>query len=64
MAWAYAEAAHFANRTYPEVQRFYRRKAAQTNHVVAHNALGHKLARASYYIMRDQIPYNAPKLFG
>ena len=64
LAWAYAEAAHFANRRYSEVQRFYRRKAAQTNHVVAHNALGHKLARASYYIMRDHVPYNAQKLFG
>lgn len=64
LAWAYAEAAHFANRTYPEVQRFYRRKASQTNPVVAHNALGHKLARASFYIMRDQTPYDARKLFG
>ena len=40
LAWAYAEAAHFANRTYPEVQRFYRRKVTQTNPVAAHNALG------------------------
>jgi hypothetical protein len=49
---------------HPEVQRFYRPKVAQTNPVVAHNALGHKLARASYYIMRDQTPYDARKLFG
>ena len=57
------EAANFAIRDYPVVQRYYQRKAAKTNGVVAIKAIGHKLARASYYIMRDQVEYDANKLF-
>jgi len=32
--------------------------------LVATKALGNKLARASYYIMRDQVAYDSSKLFG
>jgi transposase len=63
LAWAYVEAAHFAIRDYPEVNRYYHRKAAGTNRVVAIKAVSHKLARASYYIMRDQVEYDSNKLF-
>jgi len=31
---------------------------------VAIQALGNKLARASYYIMRDRVAYDSSKLFG
>lgn len=64
LAWAYVEAAHFANRYCPSAQRFYQRKLAKTNGIVAIKALSNKLARASYYIMRDRVPYDARKLFG
>jgi transposase len=63
LSWAYVEAANFAIRHYPVVQRYYQRKAAKTNGVVAIKAISHKLARASYYIMRDQVEYDANKLF-
>jgi transposase len=63
LAWAYVEAAHFARRFYPECQRFYNRKKAKTKGVVAIKALSNKLARASYYVMRDQVPYDAKSLF-
>jgi transposase len=63
LSWAYVEAANFANRFYPEAQRFYRRKKAKTNGIVAIKALSNKLARASYYVMRDQVPYDPKKLF-
>ena len=63
LAWAYVEAANFANRHYPEVQRFYQRKKAKKNGIVAIKALSNKLARASYYVMRDQMHYDASKLF-
>jgi transposase len=63
LAWAYVEAAHFAIRDYPEVQRYYHRKVAKTNQVVAIKAISHKLSRASYYIMRDQVVYDPEKLF-
>jgi len=63
LAWAYVEAANYALRFYPEVSRYYHRKAAQTNRIVAIKAISHKLARASYYIMRDQVVYDPGKLF-
>jgi transposase len=63
LAWAYVEAAHFAIRDYPEVNRYYHRKVSETNGVVAIKAVSHKLARASYYIMRDQVEYDPGKLF-
>ena len=63
LAWAYVEAANFANRHYPEAQSFYKRKKAKRNGIVAIKALSNKLARASYYVMRDKVPYDANKLF-
>jgi len=63
LAWAYVEAANFARRFCPPAQAFYQRKVAKTNGTVAIKALGNKLARATYYIMRDQVPYDPKKLF-
>jgi transposase len=63
LAWAYVEAANFAKRYYPEIQSFYNRKKAKRNGVVAIKALSNKLARASYYVMRDRVSYDAEKLF-
>ena len=63
LAWAYVEAANFAQRYYPEAQSFYKRKKAKRNGVVAIKALSNKLARASYYVMRDQVVYDANLLF-
>ena len=63
LAWAYVEAANFAIRFYPEFQSFYNRKKAKRNGVVAIKALSNKLARASYYIMRDQVAYDSKSLF-
>ena len=64
LSWAYGEAATFAKRFCPHAQRFYQRKMAKTKGIVALKALANKLARASYYIMRDQVPYDPEKLFG
>jgi len=63
LSWAYVEAANFAIRHYPEVQSFYKRKKAKRNGIVAIKALSNKLARASYYVMRDRVPYDANHLF-
>ena len=63
LAWAYSEAAEFARRYDEHARAYYNRKAAQTNFMVAHSALAHKLARASYYVMRDQVPFDHKKLF-
>jgi len=63
LAWAYVEAAHFAIRTSSKAQRFYQQKKAQRNGAVATKALANKLARASYYVMRDQVPFDDDMLF-
>ncbi len=63
LSWAYVEAAHFAKRYQDGAHRFYQRKAAQRNTAVATKALSNKLARASYYVMRDRVPYDENKLF-
>ena len=63
LAWAYVEAANYALWFYPEVSRYYHRKAAQTNSIVAIKAISHKLAWASYYMMRDEVVYDPGKLF-
>ena len=64
LAWAYSEASDFARRFYPEPRAYYNRKMQKTNPAVAHSALSHKLARAGYYIMKDQVPFQPEKLFG
>ena len=64
LAWAYVEAAHFAIRYHSPVRRFYERKQARTHRVVALKAVAHKLARASYYVMRDHVPFEIDMAFG
>jgi transposase len=63
LSWAYAEASDYARRLHPEPRAYYQRKMQKTNAVVAHSALAHKLARAAYYVMRDQVPFDQEKLF-
>ena len=64
LSWAFIEAAHFAIRHDPVIRRFYQRKQAKTLSVVALKAVAHKLARACYYVMRDQVPFEVEKCFG
>ena len=64
LAWAYVEAANFAVRFYPQARGFVQRKQAKSNYTLAIKALGHKLARASYYVMRDRVEFDPAKLFG
>lgn len=63
LAWAFSEASGFARRFDSNAKRYYQRKMQKTNCAVAHAALGHKLARAAYYVMRDQVPFQPEKLF-
>lgn len=63
LAWAFVEAANFAIRYSAPIQRFYQRKKARTNGVVAIKAVAHKLARAAYYILRDQVEFDVSKAF-
>ena len=58
LSWAFSEAAQMARRFNARFRRYYDRKAAQTNTIVATRALSNKLARVCYYIMRDQVAFN------
>ena len=63
LAWAFMEAAHFAIRSLPAAKRFYDRKVRQRHKLIAVKALAHKIARACFYILRDQVPFAPDRLF-
>jgi transposase len=64
LCWAFVEAANFAIRFNAKIKSFYQRKKAKTKGVVALKAVAHKLCRACYYIMRDQVAFDVTKAFG
>jgi transposase len=64
LAWAFVEAAHYAIRYYAPIKRFYQRKQAKTNGIIAVKAVAHKLARAAYYVQRDKVSFQMSKAFG
>jgi transposase len=63
LAWAYVEAANFAVRFNAKIKSFYQKKKSKTNGIVAIKAVGHKLCRACYYIMKDRVPFDVAKAF-
>jgi transposase len=63
LAWAFSEAAELARRYDEQARAYYNRKLQKTNFMIAHSALAHKLARAAYYIMRDNVAFMPEKLF-
>jgi transposase len=63
LAWAYLEAANFAVRYNPKIERYYQRKRAKTNGVIAIKTVAHKLARACYYMLRDGTDFDVDRAF-
>lgn len=63
LAWAFVEAAHFAVRYNERIRRFYDRKKAKTNGIVAVKAVAHKLARACYHVLKEQVPFDETRAF-
>ena len=63
LAWAYVEASNFMRRYCPDARSWHQRKAAKTNQIVATKALSNKIAKACYFIIKDQIEFNPKKLF-
>jgi transposase len=63
LSWAFSEAAHFAVRYHDIANRYYQRKRSKTNGIIAIRALAHKLARASYHVMRNQEAFDPTKTF-
>ncbi len=64
LAWAFVEAAHFACQHDERCRRFYDRKKQKTNPVIATKALACKLAKASWHVMRGDVPYDPQRVFG
>lgn len=63
LAWAFMEAAQFAQRYLPEAKRFYERKRQHRHPVLAKKALAHKLARACYHLLHEEVPFQRERLF-
>lgn len=63
LVWAFVEAANFALRFNAQAKRFYERKKAKTNSIVATKALAHKLARACYHIMKERKAFDVTRCF-
>ncbi|SAL84946.1 transposase [Caballeronia terrestris] len=63
MSWAFIEAATFAMRYCADAKRFYERKKARTNPVLARKALAHKLARACFHILKERKPFDVKRCF-
>ena len=64
LEWASMEAAQFAIRFSPTVQRFSQRKQAKSPLMVARKAVAHTLSRACYDLMRDLVPCDVHQAFG
>ena len=64
LSWAYLEAAHKLRRYCSQAEAFYRRKSRKKNKIVATKALAHKLSRACYYMIKDNVAFDVTKIFG
>jgi transposase len=63
LAWAFIEAANLSRRYCPEAKRFFERKKAATNGIVATKALAHKIARACYHMLKEGQRFDVKRCF-
>lgn len=63
LAWAYVEAANYAVRYCEPARKFYQRKKAKRNGIVAIKAVAHKLARACYHMLRTGEVFSVERCF-
>ena len=64
LAWAFVEAANFAQRYNQQAKGFFERKKAATNTMVATKALACKLAKAAWHVMSKNVDYEDQRVFG
>jgi transposase len=64
LSWAFIEAANFAIRYCEPARSWYQRKKSKSRAIVALKAVAAKLARAAYFMMRNQEPFHVKKAFG
>lgn len=63
LAWAYVEAANFAIRYCEAAKKFYQRKKAKRNGIVAIKAVAHKLARACFHMLKTGEVFSVERCF-
>ena len=63
LAWAFVEAANFAQRHDGDCRKFYDRKKAQVNSTLATKALACKLAKAAWHMMSQNTNYDPGRIF-
>ncbi|HEV8383887.1 MAG TPA: IS110 family transposase [Candidatus Acidoferrales bacterium] len=64
LAWAFVEGANFARRYNEQCRRWFERKAAKTNNLIATKALACKLAKAAWHVMAEGTDYDSKRMFG
>ena len=63
LCWAFIEAANFAIRYDRSIRRFYDRKKARTKRIVALKAVAHKLGRACYHMIKEDVKFDVLRAF-
>lgn len=63
LCWAFMEAANFAIRHYPVVQKFYQKKQSKKGMAIARKAIAHKLSRACYHVLKTGEEFEMSKMF-
>ncbi|MBC3911633.1 transposase, partial [Undibacterium umbellatum] len=63
LAWAYVEAANFAIRYSEAAKKFYQRKKAKRNGIIAIKAVAHKLARACFHMLKTGESFSVERCF-
>jgi transposase len=63
LSWAFVEAANFATRFSARIKSFYQKKRNKSSRALAIKAVAHKLCRACYHIMKEQVAFDITKAF-
>lgn len=64
LGWAFIEASNISRRFDLSCRRFYDRKKAQVNNILATKALACKLAKAAWHVMHDKKDFDSERAFG
>jgi transposase len=63
LSWAFMEIANFSIQYNEKAKQFYQKKLAKTKRVIALKALSHKMARACYYVIKNNEEFDNERLF-
>ena len=63
LSWAFVEAANFAIRYDEQIKRYYQKKMSKTKRVIAIKTIANKIAKASFYMLRDAVDFDVNKAF-